>query len=138
MSGQARADEVVRRWQRDAQCVGLARAELRKALAGWGLGALEDDALIIASELVTNAVRHAFGPTDREIETRYVRLAHGVRVEVHDACPARPVPVTADTDEGGGRGLWLVAALADRWAVGERSGPGKRVWAEMSVKGMSL
>ncbi|WP_323188273.1 ATP-binding protein [Streptomyces sp. NBC_00249] len=113
----------------------LARAELRKALAGWGLSALEDDALVVASELVTNAVRHAAAPRDREIETRYVRLVNGVRVEVHDVNSARPVMGAADRDGDGGRGLYLVAALADRWDVGGRVGPGKRVWAELSVKG---
>ncbi|MFG2295435.1 ATP-binding protein [Streptomyces sp. NPDC048603] len=125
-------NEVVLRWRREARCVPLARAELRKALAGWGLQELEDDALVVASELVTNAVRHAVAPRDREIETRYVRLAHGVRVEVHDACPVGPV--VREGADTGGRGLHLVSALADRWAVGERSGPGKRVWAELSVK----
>ncbi|MFJ8017483.1 ATP-binding protein [Streptomyces sp. NPDC096339] len=127
-------EEVVRRWRREAGCVPLARAELRKALADWGLSELEGDALLVASELVTNAVRHAAAPRDREIETRYVRLGNGVRVEVHDTSPARPVLVAADRDDDGGRGLHLVAAVADRWAVGERVGPGKRVWAELSVK----
>ncbi|MCJ1677205.1 ATP-binding protein [Streptomyces sp. APSN-46.1] len=112
----------------------LARAELRKALADWGLSELEGDALLVASELVTNAVRHAVAPRDREIETRYVRLGNGVRVEVHDVSPAMPVVGESDRGDDGGRGLYLVAALADRWAVGERVGPGKRVWAELSVK----
>ncbi|MGW0390716.1 ATP-binding protein [Streptomyces sp. NPDC003042] len=112
--------------------MGLARGELRKVLAEWGLTELEGDALLVTSELVTNAVRHAVGPRDREIETRFVRLVRGVRVEVHDACEARPVVRAPDE---GGRGLSLVDALADRWDVGERSGPGKRVWAELSVKG---
>ncbi|MFJ3924819.1 ATP-binding protein [Streptomyces sp. NPDC090022] len=114
--------------------MGLAREELREALLRWGLQEVTDDALLVASELVTNAVRHAVAPRDREIETRYVRLARGVRVEVHDACPVRPVLKEAPYGDGG-RGLWLVAAVADRWAVGERGGPGKRVWAEVSVKG---
>ncbi|MFG2879268.1 ATP-binding protein [Streptomyces sp. NPDC048337] len=127
-------EQVVRRWRREARCVPLARAELRKALADWGLSELEGDALLVASELVTNAVRHATVPRGREIETRYVRLDNGVRVEVHDANPARPVVGVSEGDGDGGRGLYLVAAVADRWAVGERVGPGKRVWAELSVK----
>ncbi|WP_329385266.1 ATP-binding protein [Streptomyces sp. NBC_01351] len=126
--------EVVRRWRREARCVPLARAELRKALADWGLSELEGDALLVASELVTNAVRHAAAPRGREIETRYVRLGNGVRVEVHDTSPVPPVVGDPDRDGDGGRGLYLVAAVADRWAVGERIGPGKRVWAELSVK----
>ncbi|MFI5616811.1 ATP-binding protein [Streptomyces sp. NPDC051567] len=127
-------EQVVRRWRREARCVALARAELRKALADWGLSELEGDALLVASELVTNAVRHAVGPRDREIETRYVRIADGVRVEVHDACPGLPEVAVPDGEGDGGRGLFLVAAVADRWAFGERGGPGKRVWAELSVK----
>ncbi|MEV7522144.1 ATP-binding protein [Streptomyces sp. NPDC091371] len=126
--------EVVRRWRRDVRAVPLARAELRKALADWGLSELEGDALLVASELVTNAVRHAVAPRDRGIETRYVRLENGVRVEVHDTSPARPVVGAPEQGDDGGRGLYLVAAVADRWAVGERVGPGKRVWAELSVK----
>ncbi|MEW2415043.1 ATP-binding protein [Streptomyces sp. NPDC046866] len=129
------AEQVVRRWRREARCVPAARAALRKALADWGLAELEGDALLVASELLTNAVRHAVAPRDREIETRFVRLANGVRVEVHDACPVRPVVRVPDEAGDSGRGLYLVAALADRWAVGERVGPGKRVWAELGVKG---
>ncbi|MBT2482804.1 ATP-binding protein [Streptomyces sp. ISL-94] len=125
---------MVRRCRREAGCVPLARAELRKALTDWGLSELEGDALLVASELVTNAVRHAVAPRDREIETRYVRLGNGVRVEVHDTSPAQPVVGTSHRDGDGGRGLYLVAAVADRWAVGERVGPGKLVWAELSVK----
>ncbi|MFF4389379.1 MULTISPECIES: ATP-binding protein [unclassified Streptomyces] len=63
-----------------------------------------------------------------------MRLGNGVRVEVHDTSPARPVPGEWDRDGDGGRGLQLMVAVADRWAVGERSGPGKRVWADLSVK----
>ncbi|MFE3632274.1 ATP-binding protein [Streptomyces goshikiensis] len=127
-------NEVVRRWRREPRAVPLARAELREVLAGWGLGGLEGDALLVVSELVTNAVRHAGGPRDREIETRYVRVSGGLRIEVHDVGDGRPEVGAAEPEGDGGRGLFLVAAVADRWAVGERVGPGKRVWAELSVK----
>ncbi|MBT2482746.1 ATP-binding protein [Streptomyces sp. ISL-94] len=130
--------EVVRRWRREARCVPLARTELRKALQNWGLSELEGDALLVVSELVTNAVRHAVAPMDREIETRYVRLPGGLRIEVHDVCAGRPEARVPDIGADGGRGLFLVSALADRWAVGERLGPGKRVWAELSVKAVPL
>ncbi|MBT2456593.1 ATP-binding protein [Streptomyces sp. ISL-86] len=124
---------VVRRWNRDPRCVGRARAELRKALADWGLAQIEDDALLVVSELLTNAGRHARAAVGREIETRYVRLSAGVRIEVHDAAPGRPEVLPLDPERDCGRGLFLVAALADRWAAGERSGPGKRIWAELTV-----
>ncbi|MDK9496588.1 ATP-binding protein [Streptomyces katrae] len=126
---------VVRRWRREARCVPHARAELRRALTDWGLSELEEDALLVASELITNAVRHAATPRDREIEIRYIRQPSGVRIEVHDAGAGRPEVRVPDLHSDGGRGLFLVAATADRWAVGERGGPGKRIWAECSVRG---
>lgn len=45
-------------------CVGLARVELRKTLSAWGLAEIEDTALLVLSELVTNAVRHAVSQPD--------------------------------------------------------------------------
>ncbi|MFE3587402.1 ATP-binding protein [Streptomyces niveus] len=95
---------VVLRWRRHPSAVGLARLELRKALTGWGLSALEDSATLVLSELVTNAVRHARVPSGREIETRFLPMGRpvpdGLRIEVHDA-----------------------------WGVSDRVGVGKLVWA---------
>lgn len=54
---------------------------------------------------------------------------------VHDACAGQPQAKLPEPDANGGRGLFLVAAIADRWAVAARGGPGKQVWAELSVKG---
>lgn len=121
--------EVMRRWARHPRCVGLARMELRKALAGWGLVVIEDAALIVLSELVTNAVRHARVSPGREIETRYLRASGGVRIEVHDAADAWLEKRAFDADSEDGRGLGLIAALADQWGVSERVGVGKAVWA---------
>ncbi|MFE4913635.1 ATP-binding protein [Streptomyces sp. NPDC056652] len=120
------------RWSRHPSCVGLARLELRKALVGWGLAALEDSAVLVLSELLTNAGRHARVSPGREIETRYVAESAGLRIEVHDASSDKPEQRMPDLDACDGRGLVLVAALADRWGVSDRNGPGKVVWAEWS------
>ncbi|MEV8310770.1 ATP-binding protein [Streptomyces flavidovirens] len=125
-------DAVVLRWADDPRCVGRARAALREALMGWGLSAIEDSALVILSELLTNAGRHACVP-ERGIETRFFRMLGGLRIEVHDGSCKLPRLTTPDGDQGSGRGLWLVDVLADRWDVGERKGLGKVVWAELSV-----
>ncbi|MET9290483.1 ATP-binding protein [Streptomyces sp. NPDC003077] len=124
---------VVLRWNRHPGCVRKARAELSKALAEWGLGRIEDDALLVVSELLTNAICHARTAPGREIETRYVRTDCGVRIEVHDAAYERPQLLPEDPTRESGRGLLLVSVLADRWAVCDRRGIGKQVWAELSA-----
>ncbi|MEU2564035.1 ATP-binding protein [Streptomyces longispororuber] len=124
--------EVIARWPRHPRSVSKARQELRKYLADWGSADIEDAALVVLSELLTNAVRHAHGTHGRVIETRFVRLPAGaLRLEVHDACVALPVVRAPEPCAEGGRGLPLVAALAERWGVAARNGPGKRVWAEL-------
>ncbi|WBB63663.1 ATP-binding protein [Streptomyces sp. WMMC500] len=120
-------------WRRHPRCVGLARAQLRKALARWGMAGIEESAVLVVSELVTNAVVHARVPPGREILTRFVRQDGGVRIEVHDASgvwPVRRVP-----DGSGGYGLVLVETLASRWGVAERDGVGKAVWAVVDDPG---
>ncbi|MFD7286819.1 ATP-binding protein [Streptomyces sp. NPDC059863] len=124
---------VVLRWNRHPSCVGPARLELRKALAAWGLSALGDAAVLVLSELLTNAVRHACASPGREIETRYIQVRRpmpcGLRIEVHDASPTRPTRRAEDVDACDGRGLLIVDALADEWGVADRVGVGKMVWA---------
>jgi len=124
---------VVLRWSRHPRCVALARLELRKALAGWGLSALEDSAVLVLSELLTNAGRHARVSPGREIETRYVPARGGLRIEVHDTSAVQPEKLHPSPDASGGRGLVLVDALADTWGVADRNGPGKVVWAQLSL-----
>ena len=126
-------DAVVSRRSRHPRCVGLAREELRKALARWGLSRVEDAAVLVLSELLTNAGRHARVSPGREIETRYVRMTDCLRIEVHDASAERPEKRQPGAGECGGRGLVLVEALADRWGVEDRHGPGKAVWAELAL-----
>ncbi|WP_079126200.1 ATP-binding protein [Streptomyces sp. ERV7] len=124
---------VVHRWARSARSVGGARSVLRETLAGWGLGAVEETALVVLSELVTNAVRHTHVPLGSQIQTRYQREGDGVRIEVHDAdneLPAARVP-----GETGGWGLILVDSLAARWGVDDRDGIGKSVWAVVNAAG---
>ncbi|WUK30900.1 ATP-binding protein [Streptomyces sp. NBC_00370] len=122
---------VVLRWSRHPRCVRLARLELRRALAGWGLGVLEDSAVLVLSELLTNAGRHARVSPGREVETWFQPLPGGLRIEVHDASSEKPEQRAAGVEAEGGRGLALVAALADEWGVADRDGVGKLVWAEL-------
>ncbi|MFE2937479.1 ATP-binding protein [Streptomyces sp. NPDC059255] len=127
------SDAVVLRWRGNPPCVGLARMELSKALADWGLGELSDPALLVLSELLTNSVTHGRVP-GREIETRFLSTGDGLRIEVHDASSARPQKLDTDLtrDSDGGRGLLIVETLADQWGVRDRDGVGKLVWASFT------
>ncbi|MFI6284992.1 ATP-binding protein [Streptomyces sp. NPDC051018] len=122
---------VAHRWTRSPRTVGKARAELLEVLTGWNLCAIEDEALVVPSELVTNAVRHARTSPGRQIETRYLREADGIRIEVHG--PDTQRPTARVPGESGGYGLVLVDGLADRWGVEELDGAGKPVWAVVTL-----
>ncbi|MEU1816459.1 ATP-binding protein [Streptomyces roseifaciens] len=123
--------EVRRRWGRDPRCVGLARRELRRALEAWGLASVEDAALLVLSELLTNAVVHGRVSPGREIETRFQLEAGALRIRVDDACGQWPSTGTRRAE--GGRGLALVGALSITWGVSSRVGVGKSVWAVLAV-----
>jgi anti-sigma regulatory factor (Ser/Thr protein kinase) len=106
----------------------LARRATRDALAAWQLGYLEETAVLLVSELVTNAVRHARGTGAVTLELR--SAGAWLRMEVQDADPQWPQPRTpADCDESG-FGFVLVDSLAGRWGVRETP-QGKAVWAEL-------
>jgi hypothetical protein len=103
------------------------RQLVRDVLAGHA-GITVDDAVLVADELVTNALRHGEVP-------RLCRLAligHGrcLRIEVDDASPREPKLRTPD--DTGGRGLVLVDRLASRWGF-EHHEDHKTVWAELAL-----
>ncbi|MFB4193288.1 SpoIIE family protein phosphatase [Streptomyces carpaticus] len=98
--------------------VATARGFVRDTLQGWGLAELIEDAVVLTSELVTNAVIHA----GTAAEVRCLRDDTGVRFEIIDRHPERELPIGEssrgrDLNSEGGRGLMLCAALASRWGV---------------------
>jgi anti-sigma regulatory factor (Ser/Thr protein kinase) len=119
--------------------VGRARQFLVDHLDAWGLPQLTDTAQLILSELVTNAVTHAYPPYGNLILTRFERLACGVRIEVHDANDTKPERQDATANAESGRGLALVDTLTGgRWGVSDRDGPGKLVWAICAEDGLEV
>lgn len=82
------------------------------------------DATLMVSELVTNAIRHGTGPCDLTIEL----TAAALRVDVRDAGTATPVRRSPSPDEAFGRGLGIVADLADDWGIDSTPGIGNNVW----------
>jgi anti-sigma regulatory factor (Ser/Thr protein kinase) len=103
-------------------------AQARAALAAYterlGLHEIHDDLVLVVSEMVTNAVRHAGPPVALEIQTD----PDAVLIAVKDGSPNRPRPRDAGQDAEGGRGLMLVDALSVEHGV-RPDPPGKTVWA---------
>ncbi|MCC9308396.1 ATP-binding protein [Kitasatospora sp. RB6PN24] len=114
----------------------LARRLVSHYLESWGHGCdspLNEKLTLITAELAANAVRHGHVP-EREFKVRLTLTRATGRVEVSDTRTERRPPSTAQEphpDAESGRGLLLVAALAERWGtVPRRAAPGKTVWAE--------
>ncbi|ANW17759.1 SpoIIE family protein phosphatase [Streptomyces clavuligerus] len=114
--------------------VATARAFVRDTLQGWGYSDVVDDAVVLTSELVTNAIVHAGTAAD----VLCLRKEDSVRVEVGDRYPEREVPMQgaghafASLDSENGRGLMLCSALASRWGV-EYSPARKHVWFQLDL-----
>lgn len=106
----------------DPAAAGRARAWLKARLGDWSPGGVETVQLLV-SELVTNALLH----TDDDIEVAVERIGAGVRVDVIDRSPSKPVLKPYGRDAATGRGLRLVEALADGWGVHD-GGDRKAVW----------
>ncbi|MYQ75927.1 ATP-binding protein [Streptomyces sp. SID4923] len=113
--------------------VPVARCRVREAIAAWPAVLAMPDAVdtveLVVSELVTNAVRYA---GHQPIGVRAQLSGGVVRVEVSDASRAAPKPALPDKDSEGGRGLFLVGVLADRFGT-TPTDSGKCCWAEIDA-----
>ncbi|MGW1029792.1 SpoIIE family protein phosphatase [Streptomyces sp. NPDC002577] len=114
--------------------VATSRSFVRDTLQGWGFTDIVDDAVVLTSELVTNAVVHA----GTAAEVLCLRTGDGARIEVADRYPEREIPLQqslatmGSPDREGGRGLQLCAALASRWGV-EYTSTHKQVWFQLDL-----
>jgi anti-sigma regulatory factor (Ser/Thr protein kinase) len=115
--------------------VARARTLLREQASSWKLpDEVTETAVLLLSELMTNAYRHAKVPRGREMWARAVLAENRLRVSVTDADDTLPAPREATPDDETGRGLALVAALADDWGAEPRAvGVGKTVWFVLRV-----
>jgi anti-sigma regulatory factor (Ser/Thr protein kinase) len=109
-----------------------ARREIAARLPGGLPQSLVDDMMLLTTELVTNSVRHAPEEATGSIELTVLHGPSAIRVEVRDPgggfthVPQQPAGLAE-----GGRGLFLVDALADRWGMDE--GGQTTVWYELGV-----
>jgi anti-sigma regulatory factor (Ser/Thr protein kinase) len=114
--------------------VGSARAHTRGILAEWGLVALVEDAVMLVSELLTNALEASWRLDDRPpIALRLLASQDRLIIEAWDqdtgSCDLRPGEPLGDEDHG--RGLMVVDALSHRWGVRRAGFSYKVVWAEL-------
>lgn len=108
--------------------VPLARRLARDVLRTWNAPHDHGDAELLVTELVANVVDHVGG----DVLTLELGLADGwLRIAVVDGSAIRPIVREMSHEEERGRGMRMVAAIADRWGADDHAG-GKRVWFELS------
>ncbi|MFD4766818.1 ATP-binding protein [Streptomyces niveus] len=116
-----------------ADSVRLARRRAARLVGEWGWPGLAGTAGLLVSELATNALLHGC-LRDRLFRVRLRLTATTLRIEVSDPRGERlPRLRLPAEDECFGRGLLIVAELADRWGVEPRT-VGKTVWAECRLE----
>jgi hypothetical protein len=121
-----------------------ARAFVRDLLTSWGLTELIEDAELITTELVVNAVLHGMrgaprlapvGPsTQPPLRLCLLRRAAEIMLAVMDPCADAPAPRSPDVTWECGRGLQIVGALSYVWGWSPIEGHGKAVWAVLQAR----
>ena len=115
---------------RSLSSVAAARRFVEGTLRKWELDQLLDDALLVISELVTNAITHADSPCRIRLSLSPARL----RIDVLDAGSGTPEPLPFSETQEHGRGLYMVDAVTVAWGL-EDVPDGKLVWAELARLG---
>jgi anti-sigma regulatory factor (Ser/Thr protein kinase) len=116
-------------WEAAPASVALARGFVTSHLERHDLLRILNEVRLVASELATNAVRHAQTPFSVSLaqDGTHVRLA------VRDGSARLPLPAQPDALALGGRGLFMVATYSTAWGVTPEPGGGKSVWATFTA-----
>jgi anti-sigma regulatory factor (Ser/Thr protein kinase) len=104
-----------------------ARRRVRDAIRSWRVPVDLDAALLLTSELVTNAVRHEAGQGAQAVVLAIASSRGRLRVDVHDTSCSLPAVAEVPADAETGRGLLLVETLSDEWGF-YRTPAGKAVY----------
>jgi anti-sigma regulatory factor (Ser/Thr protein kinase) len=109
---------------------GAARRQVQATIQAWEVPVDSSVAMLLTSELVTNAIMHETGETI----TLVITCAYGqLHVDVHDTSCTLPVPVDGPPDAETGRGLMLVANLSSSWGY-YRTPTGKAVYFTLAFQ----
>lgn len=111
------------------EAAGMARRLVREVLTQAGASHLMDDAMLVMSELATNAVRYGAEPIRAHAGIEGGRLILAVQ---DSRASDLPYPKVLTATEPNGRGMHLVAAMASRWGW-DRNANSKVVWAEIPL-----
>jgi CheY-like chemotaxis protein len=125
--GAEQDQQAIVRLPADLRSAREARAFTRRTLSDWCINEIDEDALLVVTELVTNAVTHA----QSETELRLSASGNILRIEVADVGSGTPDPLPPSSTRNHGRGLHLIDAIAVAWGVEPGSPAGKTVWAEI-------
>ena len=107
-----------------------ARSEVRAAICSWEVPVDPETAILLTSELMTNAIRHEAGQTVMLVITWSLGE---LRVDVHDTSPSLPAVADVPADAETGRGLLLVATLSAEWGF-YRTAAGKAVYFTLAYQ----
>src|ERR1700719_3538906 len=107
-----------------------ARSQVRAAICAWDVPVDSSVAVLLTSELVTNAIRHEPGENIMVVITC---SCGQLRVDVHDTSWSLPVPVDSPADAEAGRGLMLVTSLSTEWGF-YRTPAGKAVYFTLAFR----
>jgi len=110
-----------------------ARRRVRDAIRSWQVPVDLDAALLLTSELVTNAVRHEAGQRAQAVVLAIVCSRGRLRVDVHDTSCSLPAVAEVPADAETGRGLLLVETLSDEWGF-YRTPAGKAVYFTLAFE----
>jgi anti-sigma regulatory factor (Ser/Thr protein kinase) len=113
----------------DPQAAGQARRLVREVLERADATQVLDDAMLVVSELATNAVRYGKDPISASVTVDDQTLVIAVR---DGRASDLPYPKVLTQTEPDGRGMHLVAAMSARWGW-DRNGDSKVVWAELPL-----
>ena len=128
-----------------ATASGAARDFTRHILGSWGLLVLAEDAAVIVSELVTNALCHGVrdtngpvrdGPAHDRVELILLRRAGEMVCAVTDPGAGHPVLGTPEPTAEAGRGLCVIESLAATWGWTRLDAHKKAVWATLRIPGV--
>lgn len=112
------------RWAERCRRICTAKLQL------WGMPDLIENAQLLTSELVTNALRHGDGSSD--IIVRFVITTDRAVIVVDDGSPGKAQVHQAGVDDEMGRGMLLVSALATQWGL---SSDGAVTWCSLMTEG---